>query len=138
MKFQTSFFISLGIFWFVVLFFILKKTHVPEGSVPLPLTSMLLYFLLCLGYGAESTALENESPSMRIIKAILKNGGEVSLDELKTKFTDQEFIHERMGDLVKNGHIDCKDGIYQLTPRGAFIAKIVKGYRDLIRRGMGG
>ncbi len=138
MKFQTPFFISIGIFWFVILFVALKNTHPSESSIFLPLTSLVLYLLLGLGYVAESTALENESPSMRIIKSILKNKGEVSLEELKTKFTDQEFIHDRLGDLVKNGHVRCEGENYKLTRRGSLIAGIIKGYRDLIKRGLGG
>lgn len=137
-KFQAHFFFSISIFWFAIFLAILRNINLSEEALFLPYTSSLLYLLLCLGYVAESTALENESPSMRIIKSILKNSGRVSIEELKTKFTDREFIDDRIGDLVRNGHMDYQDGIYRLTYRGTLIARIIKRYREIIHRGMGG
>ena len=134
MKFQPPSFLLLALIWSGVYFALLNYI-----GTPLRLSSLVLYGLLCLAYVAESTAIENESPSMKIMKAILRSReGRASFDELKAEFSEREFIHDRCEDLVRNGHILSENGLYRLSRRGALIASTIKIYRDLIRRGLGG
>ncbi len=135
MKFQPPFFLLIFLIWLAVLFSFLKSI----SGTGLFWSPLILYSLLCLAYVAESTAIENESPSMKIIKCILRHSeSRATLMELKNEFSDREFIHDRLNDLVKNGHILQEGGLYRLTSRGLLIASVIKAYRNLIRRGLGG
>ena len=149
MKFQPERFLIISVVWLGVYLLLLEGIlgvglGAPELSqdgrtAPFVWSSLLLYILLCLGYVAESTAIENESPSMRIIKSLLESPeGRIGFDKLKSEFSDREFIHDRLNDLVKNGHILQEGGLYRLSGRGLLIASIIKTYRNLIRRGLGG
>ena len=133
--------VCLSAYGFFLKYFVFVKNG--EGSgfflMPLVLSSVVLCGLLCLAYVAECTAIENESPSMKIIKAVCgASGGRVTFEDLRNEFSDREFIHDRLNDLVKNGHVLEEGGLYRLTSRGLLIASVIKTYRNLIRRGLGG
>ena len=135
MKFQPPFFLVIFLVWLTVLFSFLK----PVSSTGLFCSSLVLYSLLSLAYVAESTAIENESPSMKIIKCILRHPeSRATFMELRKEFSDREFIYDRLNDLVKNGHILEEGSLYRLSGRGLLIASLIKAYRNLIRRGLGG
>ena len=149
MKFQPERFLIIFIVWLGVYLLMLEKIlgvslWTPELSqdgrtAPFVWSSLLLYGLLCLAYVAESTAVENESPSMKIIKMIrASEDQQMSFAELKQGFTDKEFIHDRLDDLVKHGHVIYEEGQYLLSRKGSLIVGIIRVYRDFIRRGLGG
>ena len=147
-RFEPLRFLFISAVWLGLYLFLLKLLGIslwtgggPEDFVftPFVWSSIFLYLLLCLAYVAESTAIENESPSMRIIKSILQSPeGRLSFEELKIKFSDREFIHDRLNDLVEHGHVSDVGGLFRLSARGALIASIIKNYRRLIGRGLGG
>lgn len=149
MKFQTPAFLLISLVWLAAYLLslhglgrLMQSFELSDSGfwgAPLTMGSVVLYLLLCLAYVAESNLVENDSPSLRIIKSILRHPlGKLTIKDLEKEFNDQEFIVDRLEDLVKHGHVEKMGELYHLALRGAFIAKIIGAYRQLIRKGVGG
>ncbi|GEM_PF-4620805 len=106
---------------------------------PIKWSSFLLYGLFSVWYLGEMTTVQYSSPSMKIITTLRKNPEQtITLMEIKSLFSDQEFIIDRLNDLVAHGHIKYEAGKYSLLPRGRLIVWIFKFYRTLLDRSTGG
>lgn len=137
MQFQPLAFLFISLVWSGFLLAFAVKMNPIAG--PLIWSSLTLYFLLCLAYVAETTTVENDSPSTRIVKCIRSRPmGRATYDELKSEVTDEEFIVSRLNDLVRHGHVYFEGGRYRLSARGKLIAGIVAAYRNLLGKKLGG
>jgi hypothetical protein len=106
---------------------------------PLRWSSLVAYTLFSLWYLGETTTVQNNSPSMKIIKALIRNPEKrITANDVKGEFTNQEFIIDRLNDLVAHGHAQCVGGKYSLLPRGKLIIRLFKFYRRLLGRSEGG
>lgn len=125
-------FVPYGLLLFV------KPVLSPE-TWPLPFSSALIYFGLCLWYTGQCAALENPSPSMMILVQLLKNPEKrVSPSELKEAFSNDRMIKPRLMDLAAFGHASFDGNHFTLTPRGRLIISVIRLYRRLIKRDLGG
>ena len=102
-------------------------------------SSLVLYLTLCFWYIAVCITFKDQSPSMKIIAAMLDHPEQrLTYDDLKRLFTDEEFIVSRLGDLVTHGHLGKDGDSYYLLPRGKLIAFFVRNYRALLKQELGG
>lgn len=149
MKFQLSALLLLSFIWLVVY---LSSLFMAPGlyqlgssgrysllGVPLVLTSLVIYILLCLCYIVECSGIKYESPSMQIMLLVDRHDeGKISYDELREVLTDERLILPRLGDLVSSGFVTFDGTRYFLLPRGAMIALVFAAYRRLLQSGIGG
>lgn len=113
--------------------------HGELWNVDLRWSSLVSYVLFGLWYLAEMTTVECSSPSMKIITTLhYRKEKRISLEDAKTLFSDQEFVIDRLNDLVLHGHVKCDNATYTLLPRGRFIVQVFKFYRWLLDRKSGG
>lgn len=135
-EFQPVVLFWISVLWLGIYALFLQRVSSPS---PLPLTSLTLYLLLCLGYIAETNVIENDSPSMKIVRLIQDHPRRrVSYQDLRRSFSNEEFIFPRLNDLVLHGHVAFDGHCYSLGPQGRLIARLTRHYRDFIRRGLGG
>ena len=108
-------------------------------AVRLPMSALLLYFLLALTYVGQVIVLCYGSPSLQIINRFLKYGvKELTDHDLATLFSNEELIGARLKDLCQNGHVTESKGRFSITPKGQFVWNLVRAYRRLLGREIGG
>ena len=138
-RFQPLVLLSISAVWLGIYIVFIQKFSAPHRGANLVFTSLAFYLLLCLGYVAESNVIENDSPSMRIVRMIRNHPeGRISYQELKREFSNEEFVLPRLNDLVTKGHVAFDGTRYSLRAPGLAIARLARLYRQLIRRGWGG
>ncbi len=105
----------------------------------LMLSSLVICISLCLIYMGECNMVEYESPSMRIMRFMdNQSSRRATYADLKSHFSNNDLILNRLDDLVAAGHIAYSEGHYRLLERGVLSAKLIGSYRALLRRGFGG
>lgn len=142
-QFQTPVIIVLSLFWYLGLtavFVIFPESESKHpGTAPLPVSASLIYFLLCLWYLAQCTAVQNESPSMKIMGYMISRPQKkATLQELEKLFTNEEFLCPRVEDLVTHGFLRFDGESYHLQLRARPVIGFVRAYRRLLKRGLGG
>jgi hypothetical protein len=108
-------------------------------TLNLPISSFVLYGLLCLGYVAQAIAAEAGSPSMRVIDTIDRSPTKsITVVDAVNLFSNEELIHARLDDLVTHKHLRFDGKKYSILPRGSLIERTISGYRRLLNREVGG
>ena len=134
----------LMLLWGIVYFFVANSIRLELGwksslfDLPLFWSSLLLYVLMSFWYFGETTVVRHPSPSMKIVAALSKNGGEISAEEIRKQFSNEELIVSRLNDLVAHGHIKYDGNSYTLLPSGDLVVRIFRRYRQLLGRNLGG
>ena len=142
--FRMEGFLALSLVWGGIYFLLLRLT--PEASIgpgfagnirnmPLIFTSFVLYGLLCLTYLVQCTAVQAQSPSMKVFSLLCRETG-MTFDQLKPHFSDQEFVLSRLNDLVRTGYVEQHNEAFSLTSKGFQVARVFDAYQRLIRRNM--
>ncbi|MBI4372553.1 MAG: hypothetical protein HY585_02350 [Candidatus Omnitrophica bacterium] len=128
-----------SIYCLIAIYFVLGARGQSALPVSLFWSSLILYGLMSLLYFGEITSIQHLSPSMKIIVALSKkNTGEITPEEAKNLFSNQELIISRLDDLVAHGHIQYQGGSYTLGPKGKVVIGLVQFYRRLLGRTLGG
>ncbi len=142
--FQMEWFLALCLVWGGLYFALLRLAPVPlicsgssnfGRSMPLVFTSFVLYGLLCLAYLVQCTAIQVQSPSMKVV-SLLRGGPGMTRDQLRRHFSDEEFVLSRLRDLVRTGYVNHDSEFFSLTPKGFQVARVFDAYQRLIRRNM--
>ena len=95
---------------------------------------------LALAYITTYSAIEVDSPSLRIVSTIAK-AGSVGLEKEifnSVVIKDDLLIKPRVKDLVLDNLIYLDADKYKLTFKGLLVTRIFMFYRKLLRRGKGG
>jgi len=118
----------------VVLLYNFKKFSIFEY---LQLT--FLFISLTLAYITTYSAIEVDSPSLRIVLKIAQCGFEgLDKEVLEMALTDDILVKPRIQDLYKDKMIRLEKDRYKLTAKGIFITRIFVFYRKLLNTGKGG
>lgn len=99
----------------------------------------LLYLSLAMAYIITYSAIEADSPSLVIVRAIA-GAGEAGLPEsvLRDCCTDEILIRPRLDDLVRDGLVTHAAEGYALTLKGRRFISIFLFYRRLLGKPAGG
>ncbi len=132
--------ILLALIWSIFYLLLAFKTNLLAFSVvKLEWSSYVCYWLFILWYIGEMTTIQYSSPSMKILKALLRHPEKrIRTQDVQSLFTDQEFIIDRLDDLVLNDHVKKDGSLYFIQPRGKLIAAVFKIYRAILGRSLGG
>lgn len=137
-QFENWKLILLSFVWAAV-YLILAETVNNALGMKLEWSSFVCYWLFVLWYLGEMTTVQYNSPSIKILKALLRHPNKkITAHEVESLFTDQELVIERLDDLVLNGHVKREGNLFKAQPRGKLIAVIFKIYRSILGRGPGG
>ena len=142
---------TVSVFFFGLLFNLYWSLQIASGKLfmsqdlpywlvaSLPLSSLLLYCLLCLVYTIFYTAplTDNHSPSTRIIPLVEKRG-KISEEEIIVFFSNKDLITGRLSNLEKAGLIGKKQNSYKVLKRGKILIGLVSVYRRLLNWHPGG
>ena len=129
--------ILLGFGFFLLL--VWRFSSAAAGTAHLPLSSALLYFLISLTYLGQVIVLCYGSPSLDIINCFRRYGSkELSKNDLEKSFTNERLIYSRLTDLCKYGHVQESSKRLRITPKGRFSWNLVRSYRRLLGREIGG
>lgn len=99
----------------------------------------LLYTTLAVSYILSYPAIEADSPTLIIMRAVFESGA-AGLDKTSLKrIADNDLlILPRIKDMVSDNMVYLKDGKYRLKTKGLIMAKTFSFYRNIIRGGKGG
>lgn len=76
---------------------------------------------------------------MEIVSELCKRSeGKITLDEATALFSNEVLIHDRLTDLVAHGYLGYDGRRYAILSKGVFIARVIKNYRHLLGRDVGG
>ena len=130
----------LALSFFIGVLYLLIAFRIPSGNtLQLIWSSFVCYLLFAIWYLGELTTVQYNSPSMKILRALLARPAQkITLEDVKVLFTDQEMILDRLDDLVLNGHVRKEGSYYEVLPRGKLIIKVFEAYRNLLGRELGG
>lgn len=95
------------------------------------LHSLLLFASLALGYIITYSAIEAESPTLTMIRALQSRGG-MTPGEFSTLMSDEVLVSPRLKDLLRDGLAELREGRYAITPKGARFINIFVFYRGLM------
>ncbi len=110
-----------------------------DWALKLPWSSFVCYVLFCIWYLGELTTVQYSSPSMKILRALMVHPDKkITAAEVKSLFSDQELILDRLDDLVLNGHVRKEGNRYEVLLRGKLIMTAFQSYRELLGRKLGG
>lgn len=100
---------------------------------------LLLYAALSVSYILSYPAIEADSPTLIIIRAVFDSGA-AGLDKssLKRIADNDLLVLPRIKDMVSDNMVYIRDGKYRLKPKGLIMAKLFLFYRNIIRGGKGG
>jgi len=94
-----------------------------------------LFILYMPFYYTVDTSLSVETLAM----LSQKGAGRLPIAEVKTRFTSDKFLLDRLGTMCRNGYLRrVEDGSYILLTRGRKIARFMLKVKDLLRLGSGG
>jgi hypothetical protein len=112
--------------------------YIPK-AIPEYLHIAILFTSATLAYMLTYPALEADSPSVVMVKAIA-DAGEEGLDEelFAQMMNDDLLIKPRVRDLLLDKMARLEDGRYVLTPKGVLFARIFMVYRKIMNAGKGG
>jgi len=100
---------------------------------------LLLYTSLSVSYILSYPAIEAESPTLIIIRAVFETGASgLDKSSLKRIVDNDLLILPRIKDMLSDNMVYLKDGRYKLLPKGLIMAKLFLSYRNIIRGGKGG
>lgn len=110
----------------------------PQGaqslwSTPMRGSCLALYLLLLFPYYIFFTNANYDSPSQMIMVLLKKRGG-CSREELLREMTPQRLIISRLDDLREEGFIGNEGGKYSLRPKGLWLMRFMKVYKNIIGR----
>jgi hypothetical protein len=99
-----------------------------EGVMPASLEEWLyvtvVYVPVSLAYIATYSAVEEDSPSLRIVRYVADAGSAGrSRDDLSNILNDQVLLGSRLQAMVRDGLVLERDGFYALTDRGRALAR---------------
>ncbi|MFA5039207.1 MAG: hypothetical protein WC732_05965 [Candidatus Omnitrophota bacterium] len=112
--------------------------------VPLSAAQVVSYTLfyagLVLSYLVTYSALEVNSPTLEIMLWASQRGHQgLSMEELRSRMTDDYLVLERLKDLRRDGMVTIQEnGRYSLSKKGRRLARLFERYRRLLAAGMGG
>ena len=100
---------------------------------------ILLFISIAAAYVVSYPAIEADSPTLVIIKAVSKAGsGGLDEDRLERMMNDDLLVIPRIKDMVSDKMV-CFDGKrYKLTSKGSAMAGLFLFYRKIIKRPKGG
>lgn len=97
----------------------------------------LIYILLIPTYLVFYFSTQQMSPSKKLLLLLSRNGS-MSLEELSSHFSDEEFIVPRLKELIGIRCLLEHNGWYVLTPTGIQMAKVYGLYQIVLGRSKGG
>jgi hypothetical protein len=99
----------------------------------------LLYTTISVAYILSYPAIEVDSPTLIIIKAVFATGAAgLEKSSLEKLANNDLLILPRVRDMVFDRMVYVKDGKYKLMPKGLIMAKLFSCYRNIIGGGHGG
>lgn len=146
-KRQTK--VLLGIFFGTLLTGLLALTAVPHFIPGLAVYApkhfleylhiSISFVSLTLAYMITYSAIEADSPSLVMIRAVARAGAE-GLDkrEFEKTMNNELLIVPRVRDLVTDKMAYMEGGKYRLTPKGVMFARLFVFYRNLLNAPKGG
>jgi hypothetical protein len=100
---------------------------------------MIVYFPGILAYGVTYTAIEADSPTMKILDEVLEAGDNgLHLGELEARMTDEVLLYPRVADLVRDKMAVYDAGYYKITKKGHILETIFRIQRNVFRLPKGG
>ena len=116
-----------------------------RGLVPVPAgvaewsAAALLTVSLALAYVISHSALEAESPTLAIIRMIVRAGASgLPRQRLHDGMDDQVLVIPRLDDLVRDGMVELRGDTYRLLPKGRRFVTVFLVFRRLLGIGRGG
>lgn len=108
-------------------------------NIPEMLQFILLFISISVCYIISYPAVEVDSPTLLIIKAVSEKGC-LGLDksELESRMKDDILVLPRINDMLQDGMIIREGEGYKLTRKGSAIARIFLFYRSIIGGAKGG
>lgn len=99
----------------------------------------LLYTTISVSYILSYPAIEADSPTLIIIRAVFETGA-AGLDKSSLeRIADNDLlILPRIKDMVFDRMVYIKDGKYRLMPKGLIMARLFLFYRNIIKGEKGG
>lgn len=99
----------------------------------------LLYTAISVSYILSYPAIEADSPTLIIIRAVFETGA-AGLDKSSLeRIADNDLlILPRIKDMVFDRMVYIKDGKYRLMPKGLIMARLFLFYRNIIKGEKGG
>lgn len=98
----------------------------------------LVYFALMAAYINTYPAMEADSPSLLIMRALSAADNGLSVPELTHLLGNDAVVTDRIRDLIAEHYAVTSGGKLVLTAKGRGLAWIFHAYRKLIGRGLGG
>ncbi len=100
---------------------------------------ILLFISVTAAYIVSYPAIEADSPTLTIIKAVSEAGSEgLDKDRLDRMMNDDLLVIPRMKDMVSDEMVYSDGKRYKLTPKGFAMARVFLFYRNIIRGAKGG
>ena len=111
----------------------------PAGNL-FEIAQFVLFFTsIAVGYILSYPAVEVDSPTLIIIKAVSDAGRNgIEKDRLKELVNNDLLIIPRVKDMLSDKMVYLIDGKYKLTGKGLIMARVFSIYRDFMRLGKGG
>ncbi len=110
-------------------------------GIPTPATNSeylqfsFFFISVALAYIATYSALEVDSPTLVVVMNIAEAGsGGLERNTLEKKMGDDVLVIPRLRDLVTSGMVSLEGRRYKLKLKGAFIARIFRAQRVLMRK----
>ena len=100
---------------------------------------LLLFVSIAVAYIVSYPAIEVDSPTLIVIKAV-SDAGSQGLDKSKLEemMNNELLIMPRIKDMLSDGMVYSESGKYKLTPKGAVMARLFLWYRNLVGLAKGG
>ncbi len=134
-----SFFLVLGISVIILRPGLIKWSLYPGISFFEIFQLFLLYTVLSVSYVLSYPAIEADSPTLIIIRAVFETGvAGLNKTGLKQIANNDLLILPRIKDMLTDNMVYLKDGKYRLKPKGMIMAKLFLFYRNIIKGGKGG
>jgi len=127
-------FIFFG-FLFAEIVFLGIKDHF-NGPVLIELLHIsVIYTSMALGYIVFYSAMEVDSPSLRMVMAIHDEGSQgLERGLLDNLMTEDVLVKPRLMDLIRDEMVVFSDSKYKIAPKGRSLIKILNLYYGLIER----
>ena len=116
-------FLTSFVIFFEPLYNLFYLKNLDERQTTIFIQVFLFYFLFLASYLIAYTALEKDSPTVKIILKIYKNKNGILLKNILPFIDNKTFIKERLDDLISVKFIYLKKNKYFITNKGKFSLK---------------
>jgi len=135
------FVVSVSIVWFALSIFNLFQglTDVLPQEPIHNILSLLLAFSFALSYIMTYPALENDSPTLKLVYLIAqKRRIGITEEELSRSFSNKNAVESSIIEMISEGLVRTKGQSIRLTERGHRLATIYRKWRVILGAEMGG